>query len=267
MPNLLSARPVVILAWVPASTSGLMRSATRAVAAHAGGERREHGQLLGALDVDLADAGLEREAQLPLRLADAGEHDVRRRRCRRAGRARSSPPLTTSAPAPPARHQAQHGEVVVGLDRVVDRAPAARPAPRCSAAQPGAQAPAREHPGRRADRVGDGVRAARLPPAARPWRACDRCGRAAISSATVGFGVASASGGSGPMRLISGTGRLRRVDDLARPGRARDGAPFLPQRGQQAPAPAAAAPAPSSRQRLLPARAPGPPRWRARCRR
>ena len=72
---------------------------------------------------------------------------------------RSSPSLTTSAPAPSAREQPQHRELVVRLHRVVDVRIEAGVGER-----PGEQAIARArmagcriHPDRRAHRIGDGV--------------------------------------------------------------------------------------------------------------
>ena len=78
--------PVVILAWVPASTSGLTRSATRAVRPSEAASAETHLQFLGALDVELADVLGDGQADFARGLADAGEHDVAGRQCRRRGR-------------------------------------------------------------------------------------------------------------------------------------------------------------------------------------
>ncbi len=87
MPNLFSALPVVILAWVWASTSGLTRSATRRALAPVPRHAVEQLQLRQRFDVELLDAGLERRRSSRRRLADAGEDDALRRD---AGRQRAA---------------------------------------------------------------------------------------------------------------------------------------------------------------------------------
>ena len=77
MPNLFSALPVEILAWVLASTSGLTRIDDRRASAR--GRRRPRAEQLElglGLDVEAEDAGVEREGDLARGLADAGEDDA-----------------------------------------------------------------------------------------------------------------------------------------------------------------------------------------------
>ena len=76
MPNLSCARPVLILACVPASTSGLTRSATRAVRPMPSASADSIASLLGAFDVDLRDVLGQRQTQFARGFADAGEHDA-----------------------------------------------------------------------------------------------------------------------------------------------------------------------------------------------
>ena len=79
----------------------------------------ERAQLIGALDIDLADAGGERMRQLLLRLADAGEDDALGRNPggKRAGKLALADDVGAGAEA---AEKAEHGEMVVRLDRVVD---------------------------------------------------------------------------------------------------------------------------------------------------
>ena len=92
MPNLFSALPVEILAWVLASTSGLTRSATGAVRPSAGGPGRQQLELRLGLDVEAEDPGVR--ARGPSR----GPSCRRRRRrsarpaCRRPARGGARPP-------------------------------------------------------------------------------------------------------------------------------------------------------------------------------
>ena len=100
MPNLLSALPVVILAWVPASTSGLMRSATFIVRPMelAMAEITSSSAALSTLIWPIASPIASRisRAVLPTpenTMSCAATPPARARR--------SSPSLVTSAPAPP----------------------------------------------------------------------------------------------------------------------------------------------------------------------
>ena len=126
-------------------------------AAHAGGERRQHVQLLGAFHVDLRDVLGECEPQFAFALADAGEHDAIGRNAGLARAAKFALADHVGAGAL-AREQAQHREPVVRLHRVVD-----------VRIEPGVGQRAGEHaiapahggrridPDRRADVIGDGV--------------------------------------------------------------------------------------------------------------
>ena len=88
-------------------------------APHAGGDGREHLQLLGALHVDLGDVLGQRQPQFAHGLADAGEHDVFGRDACVAGAAQFA--LADHVrPGAAGGEQAQHGQVVVGLHRVMD---------------------------------------------------------------------------------------------------------------------------------------------------
>ncbi len=89
MPNLFSDLPVEILWWVLASTSGLTRSAMRAVWPARGGERRQHLELGLRLHVEAEDVLVQPVGDLARGLADAGEvifEPARRRRGRGAAR-------------------------------------------------------------------------------------------------------------------------------------------------------------------------------------
>src|SRR3546814_132106 len=80
-PNLFSALPVEILAWVPASTSGLTRST--ACGRFLG--QRDFGEcdtLWLMFDVELADTAVEPLRQFGAGLADAGKDDVLGRHAR-----------------------------------------------------------------------------------------------------------------------------------------------------------------------------------------
>ena len=85
MPNLFSALPVAILAWVLASTSGLTRSETCGGAALLLRDRGQQLELRLGLHVDAEDALVDRERELARGLADAREHDLVRRNAGRAG--------------------------------------------------------------------------------------------------------------------------------------------------------------------------------------
>ena len=79
MPNLFSALPVAILAWVFGSTSGLTRTETLATRPLPAAIERQQFELGFGLDVDAEDAFVDRERKLARGLADAGEHDLVRR--------------------------------------------------------------------------------------------------------------------------------------------------------------------------------------------
>ncbi len=100
---------------MPASTSGLTRSARRRHVAR-GGELGELLALFLGFEVELADAGVERADQLPVLLAHAREHDVLGRHARgeRAGELAARDDVGAEAFA---LHHAEHREVGVGLDR------------------------------------------------------------------------------------------------------------------------------------------------------
>ena len=100
MPNLFSDLPVAILAWVLASTSGLTRTETCAVAALRRGDLRQQFELGLGLDVDAENALVDREREFARGLADAGEHDLVGRNAGGAARASVRRSETTSAPAP-----------------------------------------------------------------------------------------------------------------------------------------------------------------------
>ena len=171
-PNLFSDRPVVILAWVLASTSGFTRSATRAVRPSEVASAESIAGFLGGFDVDLGDVLGQRQAQLALGLADAGEDDGRGRDAGGAGGAQLAFRDDVGAQPLGGQHP-QHREAGIGLHRVVD-AGRARPRP----APP--SAPGRGGAGRRRNRPRWGSRrrrrcgrAARPRPSARPghaWR-------------------------------------------------------------------------------------------------
>ena len=101
MPNLSRARPVLILAWVPASTSGFTRRATRAVRPEAAAmaESMSSSSALSMLICEMPSerARLSSAMVLPTpeKTISAGAMPASRAR-------RSSPSLTTSAPAPSA---------------------------------------------------------------------------------------------------------------------------------------------------------------------
>ena len=86
-PNLFSALPVEILACVLASTSGLTRSAMRAVRPMPAATSLSASSSGSTLDVEAEDALAQRIGHLLARLADAGEDDLVRRH---AGRARAA---------------------------------------------------------------------------------------------------------------------------------------------------------------------------------
>ena len=99
MPNLFSALPVAILAWVLASTSGLTRTEIVRGAALAGGDRRQQLELRLGLDVDAEDALVERERKLGAVLPTP-ENMILSGGTPAASARLSSPSDTTSAPAP-----------------------------------------------------------------------------------------------------------------------------------------------------------------------
>ncbi len=116
-------------------------------AAHRNGNAGEHVELLRALDIDLADPPLQREAQLGRALADAREHDALRRDASRECAQQFAAAHHVGAGAL-GREYAQHREMVVRLHRVVD----ARPESIQRAGQrAGQRAIARPHDARRVD--------------------------------------------------------------------------------------------------------------------
>ena len=122
MPNLFSLRPVEILAWVCASTSGLTRIAIRRDPASRAGDFAQTAQLRHRLDVDLMNAGSERRRHLGRRLADPGKDDPLGRHA--GGERAAQLPLGDDVGArAEAGEVTQHGEVRVGLDRVADQRP------------------------------------------------------------------------------------------------------------------------------------------------
>ena len=121
MPNLVSAVPVVILAWVLASTSGLMRRVMGARLFSATRHLVQRRQFRLAFDIELIDAGFQRRCA-SLR---ASCRRRKRRSCSAgmpaASALASSPPDTTSAPAPSRRQGLQHRQIAIGLDRKGDQ--------------------------------------------------------------------------------------------------------------------------------------------------
>ena len=75
MPNLFSALPVAILAWVFGSMSGLTRTETLAVRPLLVAIAERSCEFGFRFDVDAKDAGIDRGGELGRGLADAGEHD------------------------------------------------------------------------------------------------------------------------------------------------------------------------------------------------
>ena len=96
MPNLFPFLPVVVLACVLASMSGLSRSATGPTRLIDFGDRRDGVQLRFALDVEHQDVGFEGEADFVVGLADAGEDDLGGVGAGLPCTRYSSPPETTS---------------------------------------------------------------------------------------------------------------------------------------------------------------------------
>ena len=120
MPNLFSDLPVAILAWVPASTSGLTRTEIRAVRAGLDRKPRQQFEFGLGFDVDAENVGGQRRAQFGFGLADAGKQDLVRRN---AGRQR---PLQLAAghhvgAGAELGQRAQHRLVGIGLHGVADQ--------------------------------------------------------------------------------------------------------------------------------------------------
>ncbi len=86
MPNLFSALPVAILAWVRASTSGLTRIEMSMRRPFDDAIEDKQLELGLGFDIDAQDVLVDRERELARGLADAGEHDLLGRH---AGRARA----------------------------------------------------------------------------------------------------------------------------------------------------------------------------------
>ena len=116
MPNLFSALPVAILAWVRASTSGLTRIATGAATPSRCATSESARELGLGLDVELADAGSSASRISPPVLPTP-EKTIRSPGTPAARARRNSPSETTSMPAPSEAISAQHGEVGIGLHR------------------------------------------------------------------------------------------------------------------------------------------------------
>ncbi len=87
-------------------------------AALGGGKLREHGELFGALDVDLADVAVQRQGQLGLGFADAGEHDLGGGKAGFQGAVQLAAADYVGAGAFAGQH-GEDGQVVVGLYRVM----------------------------------------------------------------------------------------------------------------------------------------------------
>ena len=216
MPNLSCARPVVILACVPASTSGLTRNATRAVRPMRGGERREHVQLLGALHVDLGDVLGQREAQLALRSCRR-----RKTRCARPGcrpRARGAARLRSPRRRRRLRraNSAQHRQMVVRLHRVVDVRVQSGLGERAGQHAIAAAHGSMPNTPRSACPSASAIGLSGTPSIISPSIACmARCGRAAISSAIEGSADSPEAGAGWAHRDM-----LRQRDGEASPGEA-----------------------------------------------
>ena len=128
MPNLCSALPVEILAWVFASTSGLMRKAIRAVAPREDATSLKRAKLGLGFDVEAENAGIQREGHLGAGLADAGKHDFPRRNAR--GQRPVDFALGNNVRAGAELGQrADDGKVGVRLDRIADQRVAGRERP------------------------------------------------------------------------------------------------------------------------------------------
>ena len=120
MPNLFSDLPVEILAWVPASTSGLTRTEIRAVLPGLDRELRQQFEFGLGFDVDAEDVGGQRRAQLGLGLADAGEQDLVRRNAGRQRALQFAAGHHVGAGAE-LRQRAQHRLVGIRLHGVADQ--------------------------------------------------------------------------------------------------------------------------------------------------
>ena len=100
MPNLSSRRPVEIFSWVCASTSGLTRSAVGRAPAEFAGDAIE---LLAAPDSDstlICRTPASSAARISSALLPTPEKTIRSAGTPAASAVASSPPETTSAPAP-----------------------------------------------------------------------------------------------------------------------------------------------------------------------
>ncbi len=115
MPNLVSAVPVVILAWVLASTSGLMRRVIGARLPSAARNLIERRKLRFAFDIELIDARLQGRAHLLARLADAGKHNFARGNARRQRLGQFAARHHIGARAQ-LRQRLQHRQIAIGLD-------------------------------------------------------------------------------------------------------------------------------------------------------
>ena len=120
MPNLSCLRPVLIFSCVPASTSGLIRSATGAVRPMVGASSPIRSSSCADSTLNWRMPVAEREADLVVGLGDPGIDDPLRRH---AGRQRPGDLAARDGvrTQPRSREQPDHGEIAVGLDRVAEQ--------------------------------------------------------------------------------------------------------------------------------------------------
>ena len=79
MPNLFSASPVVILAWVCAPTSGLIRNETRGDFVFFASQLVDDFQFRYAFHVEVGYTGIQAYIDFPVAFSYAGKHDFLRR--------------------------------------------------------------------------------------------------------------------------------------------------------------------------------------------
>ncbi len=150
------ARPVVILACVPASTSGLTRSATRAMRPMPAAIAESIASSSALSTLIWAMSSAEREAQIRPRSCRRRRTRSRRGNAGGAGAQQFARADHVGAGAL-AAEQAQHGQMVVRLDRVMDMRRQARLGQRRGeGAEPGADRGGAADPGRGADGLRDG---------------------------------------------------------------------------------------------------------------
>ena len=119
-PNLLVLRPVEMCGWLRASMSGLTRIATRARVCRVARDGVDALELARRLGVDGLDAEVDRLRQLGVRLADAGEDDLRRDEAGAQRDVDLAAGVGVGAAAEAAQ-QARDRQRRVGLERVVQR--------------------------------------------------------------------------------------------------------------------------------------------------